>query len=147
MALVMTLPGIPTIYYGSEQNSTWFAANGDGQVGHDPYNRESMPSFAQSSEAFQLIGTLAQLRSQSPALASGSYTQRWVNGDILVFERQSGSDVVLVAVNRGGSASISVSNLSLSDGSYSSLGSSDTVNVNNGTATLNLDDNEVIVLH
>lgn len=147
MALVMTLPGIPTIYYGTEQNSTWFTANGDGQVGHDPYNREAMPSFAQTSAAFQLISALAQLRADSPAIASGSYNQRWVNGDILVFERVSGSDVALVAVNRGGSASISVSNLALADGNYSSLVGSDAVNVSGGTATLNLDANEVIVLH
>ncbi|WP_193161999.1 alpha-amylase family glycosyl hydrolase [Microbulbifer hainanensis] len=147
MALVMTLPGIPTIYYGTEQNSTWFTANGDGQVGHDPYNREAMPSFAQTSAAFQEISALAELRAQSPALASGSYNQRWVNGDILVFERQSGSDVVLVAVNRGGSTSITVSSLALADGSYASLVGSDVVSVSGGSAVLNLDANEVIVLH
>lgn len=147
MALVMTLPGIPTIYYGTEQNSTWFTANGDGQVGHDPYNREAMPSFEQTSEAFGLIGALAELREQSPAIANGSYTERWVNGDILVFERISDSDVVLVAVNRGASTSISVNGLTLADGDYASLVGSDTVNVSGGNATLNLDANEVIVLH
>ncbi|WP_308365618.1 MULTISPECIES: alpha-amylase family glycosyl hydrolase [unclassified Microbulbifer] len=147
MALVMTLPGIPTIYYGTEQNSTWFTANGDGQVGHDPYNREAMPSFGQTSAAFQLISALAGLRAESEALAGGSYTQRWVNGDILVFERQAGSDVVMVAVNRGGSTSISVNNLGLADGSYNSLVGSDTVNVSGGSAVLKLDANEVIVLH
>ncbi|WP_255463589.1 alpha-amylase family glycosyl hydrolase [Microbulbifer sp. YPW1] len=147
MALVMTLPGIPTIYYGSEQNSTWFTANGDGQVGHDPYNREGMPSFSETTEAFQMISALAELRAQSPALASGSYTQRWVNGDILVFERTAGSDVVMVAVNRGGSTSINVSNLDLADGQYNSLVGSDSVNVSGGSAVLNLDANEVIVLH
>lgn len=147
MALVMTLPGIPTIYYGTEQNSTWFTANGDDQVGHDPYNREAMPSFSQTSAAFQMISALAGLRAESEALAGGSYTQRWVNGDILVFERQAGSDVVMVAVNRGGSAAITVNSLALADGSYTSLVGSDTVNVSGGSAVLNLDANEVIVLH
>ncbi|WP_390625307.1 alpha-amylase family glycosyl hydrolase [Microbulbifer agarilyticus] len=147
MALVMTLPGIPTIYYGSEQNSTWFDANGDGQIGHDPYNREAMPSFSETSDAFLMIKALAELRAQSPALASGSYNERWVNGDILVFERVSGSDSVMVAVNRGGSTSINVSSLSLADGQYNSHTSSDVVNVSGGSAVLNLDANEVIVLH
>ena len=147
MALVMTLPGIPTIYYGSEQNSTWFTANGDGQVGHDPYNREQMPSFAQTSAAFNLISSLAELRANSEALASGSYTERWINQDILVFERIAGNDVVTVAVNRGGSTSINVSNLALADGQYTSLVGSDVVSVNGGSAVLNLDANEVIVLH
>ncbi|UFN59252.1 hypothetical protein LPW13_12960 [Microbulbifer celer] len=147
MALVMTLPGIPTIYYGSEQNSTWFDANGDGQIGHDPYNREGMPSFSETSDAFQLISALANLRENSPALASGSYSERWVNQDILVYERIEGSDVVMVAVNRGGSTSINVSNLALADGQYSSLVGSDSVSVSGGSAVLNLDANEVIVLH
>ncbi|WP_288132475.1 alpha-amylase family glycosyl hydrolase [Microbulbifer sp.] len=147
MALVMTLPGIPTIYYGSEQNSTWFDANGDGQIGHDPYNREGMPSFSETSDAFQLISALANLRENSPALASGSYSERWVNQDILVYERVEGSDVVMVAVNRGGSTSINVSNLALADGQYSSLVGSDSVSVSGGSAVLNLDANEVIVLH
>ncbi|MBB5212636.1 alpha-amylase family glycosyl hydrolase [Microbulbifer hydrolyticus] len=147
MALVMTLPGIPTIYYGSEQNSTWFTANGDGQVGHDPFNREGMPSFSQSTPAFQLISALASLRADSPALASGSYNERWVNSDVLVFERIEGTDVVTVAVNRGGSTSISVSNLALADGQYSSHVGSDSVSVSGGSAVLNLDANEVIVLH
>nr|WP_138976337.1 alpha-amylase family glycosyl hydrolase [Microbulbifer agarilyticus] len=147
MALVMTLPGIPTIYYGSEQNSAWFDANGDGQIGHDPYNREAMPSFSETSDAFLMIKALAELRAQSPALASGSYNERWVNGDILVFERVSGSDSVMVAVNRGGSTSINVSSLSLADGQYNSHTSGDVVNVSGGSAVLNLDANEVIVLH
>lgn len=147
MALVMTLPGIPTIYYGSEQNSTWFDANGDGQIGHDPYNREGMPSFSETSDAFLLIKALADLRAQSPALASGSYAERWVGSDILVFERTEGTDSVVVAVNRGGSTSINVGNLGLADGQYNSLTSADVVNVSGGSAVLNLDANEVIVLH
>ncbi|MCV2884302.1 alpha-amylase family glycosyl hydrolase [Aestuariibacter sp. AA17] len=146
MALVMTLPGIPTVYYGTEHNSTWFTANGDGQVGHDPYNREPQPSFAQSGTAFTLIKTLAELRKVSPAVARGSYQQKWVNSDILVFERKEGSDTVLVAVNKGPSTSISVSALSLADGVYQSLTGSDTVTVNAGQATLTLAQNEVIVL-
>ncbi|MEX2961618.1 alpha-amylase family glycosyl hydrolase [Microbulbifer sp. TYP-18] len=147
MALVMTLPGIPTVYYGSEQNSTWFTANGDGQIGHDPYNREAMPSFSQTTTAFQRIKALAELRAQSPALARGSYTERWINSDILVFERQAAGDSVVVAVNRGGSTSITVSALGLADGQYNSLTSADVVNVSGGSAVLNLDANEVIVLH
>ncbi|MEW5249251.1 alpha-amylase family glycosyl hydrolase [Microbulbifer sp. 2201CG32-9] len=147
MALVMTLPGIPTVYYGSEQNSTWFTANGDGQIGHDPYNREAMPSFSQTTTAFQWIKALAELRAQSPALARGSYTERWINSDILVFERQAAGDSVVVAVNRGGSTSITVSALGLADGQYNSLTSADVVNVSGGSAVLNLDANEVIVLH
>jgi cyclomaltodextrin glucanotransferase len=147
MALVMTLPGIPTIYYGSEQNSTWFTANGDGQVGHDPYNREQMPSFSQTTAAFTMISALSELRKNSPAIQRGSYAERWVNADVLVFQRQEGSDCAVVAVNRGTATTITVPNLCLANAAYTSKVGSDIVNVTGGSGTFNLSQNEVVVLH
>ncbi len=147
MALVMTLPGIPTVYYGSEQNSTWFESNGFGEAGADPYNREPMPSFSQTTPAFTMISALAELRKNSPAIATGSYQEKWLNADILVFERTEGSDTVMVAVNKGATTSITVNGLSLTDGDYASLVGSDTVQVFGGQAVLNLGQNEVMVLH
>jgi cyclomaltodextrin glucanotransferase len=147
MALVMTLPGIPTIYYGSEQNVTWFTANADGQVGHDPYNREQMPSFSQTTAAFNMISALSELRKNSPAIQRGSYAERWVSADVLVFQRQEGSDCAVVAVNRGVSTTITVPNLCLANAAYTSKVGSDVVNVTSGSGTFNLSQNEVVVLH
>lgn len=147
MALVMTLPGIPTVYYGTEQNSTWFTANGDGQVGHDPYNREQMPSFSQTTAAFNIISSLSELRKNSPAIQRGSYAERWANADILVFQRQEGSDCAVVAVNRGAPTTITVPNLCLANAAYTSKVGSDVVNVTSGSGTFNLSQNEVVVLH
>lgn len=147
MALVMTLPGVPTIYYGTEQNSTWFTANGDGQVGHDPFNREQQPSFNQTTPAFSMISTLANLRKTSAAVQRGGYAERWSTADILVFQRQEGSDCAVVAVNRGAAATITVPNLCLANAAYTSLVGSDLVNVTSGSGTFNLSQNEVVVLH
>ncbi len=147
MALVMTLPGVPTIYYGTEQNSTWFTANGDGQVGHDPYNRELQPSFNQSTPAYALISSLANLRKNSIAIQRGTYAERWSTADILVFQRQEGSDCAVVAVNRGAAATITVPNLCLANAAYTSAVGTDVVNVTSGSGTFNLSQNEVVVLH
>jgi len=147
MALVMTLPGVPTIYYGTEQNSTWFTANSDGQVGHDPYNREQMPSFSQTTAAYTMIHALADLRKNSPAIQKGSYAERWVNGDVLVFQRQSGTDCAVVAVNRGAATTITVPNLCLANGAYPSKVGSDVVSISSGSGVFNLSQNEVVVLH
>ncbi|HWV14479.1 MAG TPA: alpha-amylase family glycosyl hydrolase [Cellvibrio sp.] len=148
MALVMTLPGIPTIYYGSEQNTTWFTSNAKGFVGDDPYNREPMPSFSQTSPAFKMISALASLRQQSPAIQRGTYSQRWVNSDVLVFQRQEGADCAVIAINRGAQTSIDVNNLCLASGVYTSWVGSDIVSVSAGSATrFNLSQNEVVVLH
>ena len=147
LVATMTVRGIPAIYYGTEHYSANFTTNAFGQVGSDPYNREVMPSFAQDSEAFKIIQALTALRKTSPAIQQGSYSQKWLNDDILVYERKFKDDVVLVALNRGAATSISVSALSLADNYYTSLVGSDGVTVSQSAATLNLDQNEAIVLH
>lgn len=147
MALVMTLPGVPTIYYGTEQNSTWFTANGDGQVGHDPFNREQQPSFSQTTPAYTLISALANLRKNSVAIQRGTYAERWSTADVLVFQRQEGSDCAVIAVNRGAAATITVPNLCLANAAYTSVVGTDIVNVTSGSGTFNLSQNEVVVLH
>lgn len=147
LVATMTVRGIPAIYYGTEHYAANFTQNGFGQVGSDPYNREKMPSFSQDTQAFKIIKTLAKLRKNSLAIQRGSYISRWVNEDILVFERQQGDDVVTVALNRGPSASITVRNLALSDGSYTNLLDDNSVHVTAGHATLHLAQNQAIVLH
>jgi len=147
LVATMTVRGIPAIYYGTEHYSANFTTNAFGQVGSDPYNREVMPSFAQDSEAFKIIQALTELRKTSPAIQQGSYSQKWLNDDILVYERKFEDDVVLVALNRGAATSINVSALSLADNYYTSLVGGDGVTVSQSAATLNLDQNEAIVLH
>ncbi len=147
LAILMTLRGIPVIYYGTEHYATWFTANHEGAMGHDPYNRQWQPSFAQDTPAFGVIKTLGNLRRTSPAIQQGTYAQKWVNNDVLVYERKSGSDVVVVAVNRGNAVTINVTNLGLANGSYTNLLGGDVVQVNAGGATFNLSTNEVVVLH
>ncbi len=90
---------------------------------------------------------MTNLRKHSLAIQRGSYISRWVNEDILVFERQQGDDVVTVALNRGPSTSITVRNLALSDGSYTNLLDDNSVYVTAGQATLHLAKNQSIVLH
>lgn len=148
MALVMTLPGVPAIYYGTEQNAAWFTAN-NGQVGSDPYNREPMPSFSQTTPAFKMISALAELRKISPAIQRGTYAERWISsdGNLLVFQRQEGSDCAVIALNRGSEATITVPNLCLADADYASKVGNDLVNIKSGSGTFTLSPNEVVVLH
>ena len=89
--IMMTSSGIPTIYYGSEQYATG---------GSDPENRGDMPSFNTTTTAYQVISKLAALRKANAALAYGTTKERWMNDDVLVYERTFGNSTVLVAVNR-----------------------------------------------
>ncbi|KHD44749.1 alpha-amylase family glycosyl hydrolase [Streptococcus hongkongensis] len=101
-ALLLTSRGVPNIYYGSEQY-----ARGN----KDPENRGDMPDFNKDSEAYQIISKLAPLRKENLALAYGTTEQRWINNDVLVFERKFGDNVVLVAINRSKTSSFTIENV------------------------------------
>lgn len=133
LAATLTLPGIPIIYYGTEQY-----LHNDTSGGGDPYNRPMMTSFSTTTTAYNEIKTLAGLRHSNPALAYGTYRQRWINNDVFIYERQFYNNVILVAVNKGSSNyAISGLDTSLPNGSYSDyLGSllhgGTSISVNNG---------------
>ena len=112
--MLLTSRGVPTIYYGSEQYMTGTT---------DPYNRGDMTSFNQTSTAYNIISKIAPLRKSNPALAYGTSTQRWVNDDVLIYERQFGNNVVLTAVNRNDNKSYDISGLftNLPSGTYNDV--------------------------
>jgi glycosidase len=111
LAFTLTSRGVPAVYYGTEQYMT-----GTG----DPDNRAKMASFSTTTTAYKVIQALAPLRKSNPALAYGSTQQRWLNGDIYVYERKFGPNVALVAINRNLSYSAVINNLftALPAGSY-----------------------------
>ena len=87
-AYLLTMDGIPCIYYGSEQEF-------DG--GNDPSNREDM-IFDVTNPTFKVVQKLISLRKQNEALMVGDFVIRWVTdntGDeedagVLAFERLCG---------------------------------------------------------
>lgn len=95
LAFTLTSPGIPIIYYGTEQ---YLYNNTDG--GNDPYNRPMMPGFSTTTPAYQLISRLAHLRHTNPALAYGGIRTLYVDHDLYIYERQFFNNVVIVAINR-----------------------------------------------
>ena len=110
--MLLTSRGVPTIYYGSEQYA---------QGSTDPYNRGDMPSFNKNSTAYKVISALASLRKSNPAAAYGTTKERWMNEDVLIYEREFNGSVVLTAVNRNQNKSYSIDGLctSLPAGNHS----------------------------
>lgn len=146
LAITMTIRGVPCIYYGTEHYAANFTTNAFNQVGSDPYNREMMPSFATDTQAFSIIKTLSALRQTNAALQNGSYVEKWVDDTMLVYERKSGTDAVVVIANKGNARTQSVAYLSLPNGIYTNVLGNDTVTVENGTASFTIQENQVIVL-
>lgn len=145
LGLIMTLRGIPCVYYGTEQYASTYIQTSTGNWGSDPYNRELMPAWATTTRAASILKILSDLRRISPALQTGSYQQKWINSSILVYERILGNESVVVALNRGAAATITVSGLGLPSGSLTDLLGTATISVNNGTASLSLPANSIQV--
>ena len=132
--MLLTSRGVPTIYYGSEQYMTGST---------DPYNRGDMISYDTNSKAYQIISKLAPLRKSNAALAYGTSKEKWMNDDVLIYERQFGDDVVLTAVNRNENVSYNIAGLftDLPAGSYQDaldgLLNGETINVSSTGAVSN----------
>jgi len=126
LAFTLLSRGVPAIYYGTEQYMT-----GTG----DPDNRARMTSFSTATTAYKLISKLAPLRKANPAVAYGTTTQRWVNSNVLIFERQFGTSVAVAAINRDlvNATSITGFYTALPAGSYTDVLSGQGLNGNDIT--------------
>jgi len=106
LACLFSLPGIPCLYYGTEQS-----LHG---VGSDPAVREALwggPGFAQNSNYYQHISQIAAVRRETPALRYGRFYFRPISGDsqhfgvstflngVLAFSRILMDQEVVVAAN------------------------------------------------
>ncbi|MCW1922471.1 alpha-amylase family glycosyl hydrolase [Luteolibacter arcticus] len=109
--LVLTLPGIPCVYYGAE------VALHDtrGKVGQDTesgrltlFRREAAPLLDSLKEApsFQAISRAAELRRELPVLRDGSFVPLWVDSPqsgeddgVFAFCREKGGERVMVVFN------------------------------------------------
>ncbi|HZU87590.1 MAG TPA: alpha-amylase family glycosyl hydrolase [Anaerolineaceae bacterium] len=97
--LLFSMPGIPSIYYGSE-----FGLEGKKTRGSDAPIRPSLDLNTLNASAPQPglpgdIRRLAALRNEHPALRHGDYRQLHVSANQLAFVRQTAEECLLVAIN------------------------------------------------
>lgn len=98
--LLFAMPGVPSIYAGSE-----WGIEGVKQGGDDRPLRPALPSPSEAArrgthpDLAQAISRLAAVRRQLSALRRGTYRQLHVAPLELAFERKLGGEQVIVAVN------------------------------------------------
>lgn len=119
-ALVMTLPGIPCLYYGTE----FALADKTGKIGEDSetgrlmfFPRRNAPTIMEvkNSASFTEIRALADLRERLPVFRSGDVIPLWVDSDsiaeddgLFAFARagEDGENFALVVINASDEARV-----------------------------------------
>ena len=100
--LLFTLPGIPSVYYGSEWGITGVRENGSDQALRPYIDIENRSSY--STWLTGHISKLAFMRQREKALKYGSYRQIYLEYHRpFVFERRCENESIYVAVNIGNS--------------------------------------------
>lgn len=97
--MLYTLPGIPSIYYGSE-----FAIDGKKENGSDDslrpaINFDDYKDAIKTNSFTKLIAALGKLRRNTPALCYGDYKELLLQTTHFAYERTLGGVSVIVAVN------------------------------------------------
>ena len=113
IGLLMTLRGVPSIYYGTEILLTNpIPRKNDGQIRQDfpgAWPSDTLNKFnptgrtTQENEAFNYIKKLAQLRKNNAAFKDGKLMQFTPEGSSYVFFRYTDEACFMIAVNSGSS--------------------------------------------
>lgn len=91
-ALMIGMPGIPCIYYGSEWGAKGLKQDGDDAL---------RPCFdsPESNQLTEFIAKLAEAKKTSKALCYGDFTSRLLTNKQVIFERRFEDERVMVAIN------------------------------------------------
>ncbi len=100
--LLFTIPGVPSIYYGSEWGLQGRKTKSSDRALRPSLELEQARRDAPHPELAQAIALLARVRSGSAALRYGDYHPLHVSHEQLAFLRQAQGEAVVVAVNASG---------------------------------------------
>ena len=98
-SLMFSMPGIPSVYYGSELEFTGDKKDGDPCL-RPGMSLDNVENY--NGSLLEHISSLISARAQSAALRRGSYAQLYVASKQLVFEREYNGERVICAFNTDG---------------------------------------------
>ena len=97
--LLFTVPGVPSLYYGSEWGVTGEKAPGSDAPLRPPLTPEQLGNVGQEPDLYPVVQRLVSLRHELPVLRYGDLQEQLVASEQLVFTRSWEGETVLVAVN------------------------------------------------
>ena len=138
--LLYTLPGIPSIYYGSE-----FGIEGKKEKISDDSLRPALDYAKYSQEAkknpyTKLVSALGNARQKIKALSYGSYRELLLTNRQYAFSRESNGEVAVIAVNNDENSNF-INASGIENGEYTAVLSGNKKNVSNGTLSFELQGN------
>jgi cyclomaltodextrinase len=97
--LLMTMPGVPSIYYGSEWGLTGQRSDHDDSALRPPLDLHTASQTAPHPDLATTIARLTRIRLASSALKYGDYQQLFVAHEQFAFARQAADECVVVLLN------------------------------------------------
>lgn len=98
-ALLFTMPGLPSIYYGSEWGFEGKRTHTSDKMLRPALDLAKAPKESPNTGLAGAIGNFARLRRQLKSLQTGSYRQLAVKSQQFAFARQAFGETTVVAVN------------------------------------------------
>ncbi len=115
-ALLFTIPGTPSLYYGSEWGYKGRKKSGDDGPLRPSFTWPVPEEIKEHPELEVWIRRLATIHHQTSALQTGSYEELYVAGSQIAFLRRSEEQVAVIVVNAAHQTSILRLGVSLADG-------------------------------
>ncbi|MBC7475694.1 MAG: alpha-glucosidase C-terminal domain-containing protein [Candidatus Sericytochromatia bacterium] len=98
-ALLMTMPGIPSIYYGSEWGLKGKRKRNSDHTLRPSLDLNKVDKRNKNKDLVKAISDFSKIRHNHHALRHGKYTELFVNHEQFAFSRQSNNETIIVAVN------------------------------------------------
>jgi glycosidase len=115
-ALLFTMPGVPSIYYGSEWGIPGMRQPGDDSPLRPVLTWPEAMRQAPHPDLAQVIAQLARIRHQERSLRHGSYQHLFVAHEQFAFARRIDNEYIVVALNAADAPSAFELSVALPDG-------------------------------
>lgn len=144
--LLFTLPGIPSIYYGSEWGIQGRKEGGNDDPLRPEVDLEEALKNVPDPELLAWIRTLGKIRKENPAIADGRYQELLLTNRQYAFARILGEEGVVVAVNNDENEAELRIRVPLAGKAYKNLIDGEEVQEENGVLCVRLKPNESMIL-
>lgn len=138
--ILMTIPGIPSIYYGGEWGIEGKKENGDDSTLRPDLDLVKISQESTHKDLLEVIRKLANIRLTSDAILHGEYKQIHVAHEQFVFARQYKDECIIVAVNASQEEQNLEIDLPINNGKHliDLINNDEEININNNKASFNL---------